>query len=265
MRQFAVVLGVVGLKGNSLSLGTSIGHKIVKSLAATLIAVAILCTPKLSFGEGSEWHAISAISNEVDASLPSYYLSLYPDYDIKIQVNAPDSRLKLRQCDKQLTLDTTNLPAAGGNTTVQVKCDNDTPWSLYISSNIEIWGEVVAASTSIARGQVIEEDNISLARTNIAAARNGSLISVDSAIGLEARRSIRPHQVIRNQDLVEPLVIRKGDAVQVAALLGGLRVITPGTALGNGRIGEQITVTNNRSNRKVRAKVIAEGLVEVPM
>ncbi|MDN3639966.1 flagellar basal body P-ring formation chaperone FlgA [Simiduia curdlanivorans] len=236
----------------------------MKLLLGLLSALFILFTSSPSGGE-ERWHPIDNIAKTVDTALASHYLGLYPNYDIKITVNAPDNRLKFHQCDKQLTVDTQNLPASGGNATAQVKCAGHTPWSLYVSATIEIWGNAVTANTSIARGQVIDESSLTLARTNIASIRKGSLLSIEDAEGLEARRAIRPHQVVRSQDLIEPLVIRKGDAVQVAALLGSLRVITPGTALGNGRVGEHISVTNNRSNRKVRAKVIAEGLVEVPL
>ncbi|BFM11813.1 hypothetical protein R50072_19660 [Simiduia litorea] len=236
----------------------------MKSLLAIFSVLLVLYAPGQSFGD-QRWQAIDDIAKAVDAALATHYLSLYPDYDIKIAVNAPDKRLKFPQCDNQLTVDTQSLPNGGGNATTQVKCDSEAPWSLYVSAAIEIWGNAVTANTSIARGQVIDEENLILARTNIATIRKGSLLSLDGAKGLEARRAIRPHQVIRSQDLIEPLVIRRGDAVQVAALLGSLRVITPGTALANGRVGEHITVTNNGSNRKVRAKVIAEGLVEVPM
>lgn len=211
------------------------------------------------------WQPLDPITTGVSQFIGEYYAARYPEYEIDVQVNAPDSRLKLRLCDKILTYSANNMPANGGNLSTQVQCDGSQPWSIYISSQVDIWADIIVAQAPIARGSLLSEEDLQFQRANLAQTRKGTLLRFQDAVGLQAVRTLKTQQAIRIQDLVEPLAVHKGDNVQVAANIGGLRVITPGTALSHGRIGEQISVTNNQSNRRIRAKIVAEGMVEVAL
>jgi flagella basal body P-ring formation protein FlgA len=59
-----------------------------------------------------------------------------------------------------------------------------------------------------------------------------------------------------------PLVIKRGDTVSMEANIGGITVKTSGTAISDGRIGQQIRVKNNQSARVINAKVIGSGQVQ---
>ncbi|WP_375176872.1 flagella basal body P-ring formation protein FlgA [Marinobacter mobilis] len=51
----------------------------------------------------------------------------------------------------------------------------------------------------------------------------------------------------------------------MVARSGNYTVRTRGQALANGQHGEQILVENLSSQRRIRARVIAPGMVEIPM
>ncbi len=213
----------------------------------------------------ASWQAWPTVMESASQTAYSYYQQRYPLADIIIDVDAPDPRLKLAHCANNLTYDLGVPPENGGNLSTQVKCEGSQQWSIYLKMKVAIWTDIVVTAQALKRGSQITKTDLRTQRVNLAETRNGTLYNMEEAVGMELRRSLAAAAPLRIRDLAEPMVIKRGDRVQIAARLGGLRVLMPGTALANGRIGEQIAISNDRSDRKVRAKVIAEGQVEVPL
>ena len=63
--------------------------------------------------------------------------------------------------------------------------------------------------------------------------------------------------------LDEPLIIGRGDEVDIRVNRPGISVTMKGTAMGRAREGETLRVKNNRSGKIVTATAIAPGLVQV--
>lgn len=234
-------------------------HRLRPLLACLALAGSQVCHAE------DQWQPLAPVSDLTRGYLVDYYQALYPGYKLEVRVNAPDSRLKLRRCDKELTPAHSTLPSAGGQSTVKLSCPAAQAWHLYVSAEVMIQAPVVHAATSLAKGERLTEADLVMIELPLNEAPRGFLLDKDEAIGMEMRRTLLPQQALRHRDLVQPLLIQRGDRVVVAATVGGLSVVTPGTALNNGRLGEQISVENLRSERRIRAKVVAEGRVEVPM
>ncbi len=64
---------------------------------------------------------------------------------------------------------------------------------------------------------------------------------------------------------MQPILIKRGDAVTITAEGDGLSVKMPGVAMSDGRRGEQIRIKNNNSAKIVDAQVTEPGEVAVPM
>lgn len=80
--------------------------------------------------------------------------------------------------------------------------------------------------------------------------------------GREARRALREGQVISARLLVEPLLVARSANVRVLARKGGVSAEVAGEALESGRLGQIIRVRNKVTDRVIRARVVAENLVE---
>lgn len=225
----------------------------------------IFCLLLYATSAQARWQPWPAVMEGASQAAYNYYQQRYPTADIIVDVDAPDPRLKLAECANKLTYDLGVPPENGGNLSAQVKCEGAKQWSMYLKMNIAVWTDIVVTAQALKRGSLLSKADLRLQRVNLAETRNGTLYNAEEAIGMELRRTLAAATPLRIRDLDEPMVIKRGDRVQIAARLGGLRVIMPGTALANGRIGQQIAISNDRSDRKVRAKVIAEGQVEVPL
>ncbi len=210
------------------------------------------------------WQDWTPVVDSAETTVAQYYKRQHPAADIDLKVSAPDDRLKLSACDKNLTIDLSNPPENGGNLSIHVRCSGETPWAIYLKGEVNIWTAILVARHTLPRGHRLQASDMTLTKINITKARSGVLYRPDDADGKELRRGLEAGKPIKIRDLIEPMVIKRGDRVQIAARAEGLQVLMTGTALRNGRLGEQIPISNDRSNRKLRAKVIAQGHVEVP-
>src|SRR5690625_7830745 len=76
---------------------------------------------------------------------------------------------------------------------------------------------------------------------------------------MELRRPLKRHEPFRTGLLVEPLAVNRGDEVRLEAEIGGITVSTRGTAMSSGRVGQQIRVKNNNSERVVAGRRVSPG------
>lgn len=224
--------------------------------------VLLFLLPALAWANGP-WQDHQALADQASQYLQAHYTQLHPDLDQDIRVQMPDERLKLTACDKELTVAADRLPGEGGKVTVALLCEGQVNWRLHVGADVTLWADILVTRRPLVRGSRIEADDLGFQRLALSQVRKGSLREDSQALGQEARRNLAVNQPVRLQDLQAPMVIRRGDVVQITASVGGLKVITPATALANGRLGEQIRVENNRSSRTIRARVVAEGQVEV--
>lgn len=107
----------------------------------------------------------------------------------------------------------------------------------------------------ISRGEVIAENDI--VYSDITSARGGVVLDAADLIGKEARRPLPAATAIRANDVVEPVLVKKGALISLSYVQGGLRLTHQGVALSNGSTGDIVTVKNPQSD--VTIKAIVEG------
>lgn len=174
-----------------------------------------------------------------------------------------DSRLRLGACDSPLTFKLNTSGHGNANLTVKTSCQGGPRWSIYVPVKIETYEAVLTVNKNIARGELISEEDLTPINMNTASLGNGYVRDAARLVGLEAKRQLRSGEVVKLNQLKQPDLISKGDTVVLRARTRVLSVVTEGTALANGHLGEQIKVRNDRSNRVVDGLVMGPGEVQV--
>ncbi len=210
---------------------------------------------------------IERLRQHVAAHTSSYYRSVYGEADFKknVQINVGhiDSRLRLAQCDDNLTFKIHEPPHNARNITVKTSCTSERRWTVYVPVSLDVYAEVVVATRSLQRGDVLDEEDIEFKRMNTSSVGRGYIGDPSRALGMEIKRPIKPGDVVRLPHLTRPNIVHKGQTVVVSTLSRFLKVETSGVALVDGHLGERIRVKNERSNRVVSAEVTAPGKVTV--
>lgn len=240
-----------------------IPERIRRSIAhGTLLLCATFSVPGLAEGQDQR-QSLPELSSVVNQHLLDIYLSDDRYTDVQIHTNTPDARLRLAKCDLPLSISAPNN-RMGGRVTTQVSCQSpDIQWSVYVISQVKLMANVVVARTPILRGQSITKADVELATADVTKLTRGFYAQVEDVIGMEPRRSLSPGNQIRAQWLAAPKAIKRGERVTIVASSAMVAVEATGTALSDGRLGEQIRVRNERSDRVVKGTVSGDKLVSI--
>lgn len=122
-------------------------------------------------------------------------------------------------------------------------------------SNIEQSEYVVVTATNIIRGQVITRNLISKTLQPKKQIGAQTLSTFEEAIGLEATRTIRAGTPLSVSDVTAADLIRKGEKVTLIVKRGALTITVDTIAMENGKIGEQVELTNTESGKAIRGIV----------
>ena len=79
----------------------------------------------------------------------------------------------------------------------------------------------------------------------------------------QPRASISADRPIRSSELAEPIVIKRGELVEMRYQTPHMTIKTSGVALEDGSVGSAIRVKNEKSEKAVTARVEAAGRVSV--
>jgi flagella basal body P-ring formation protein FlgA len=132
-----------------------------------------------------------------------------------------------------------------------------------------LWGyveakvPVVVVIKPIRNKEIIKAENLGIEFRALSRLPQDVIIDKKSAIGKQARISLKPGTVLRMSYIDLPIVIKRNQQVNIIARGKYFIVKAKGKALQNGRLGEIIRVRNIDSKKTIWAKVISSEEVEV--
>ena len=122
---------------------------------------------------------------------------------------------------------------------------------------------VVVPTRSLGRGhRVLQSD---LKRAPIPAERltGKPITDLDSVVGMEVRTPLRVGRPVQFADVGAPILIHRGDLIEVRVLGGGVMISTNAKALSNGALGELLEIETISPRRRIVAKVAEVGIAEI--
>ncbi len=115
--------------------------------------------------------------------------------------------------------------------------------------------QAVALRRDVPRGKILEEDDLVLTAIWVDSDVNEYLTAFDQAVNHEVNRSRAAGEFLLRSELLNPVVVKRGDIVWVTATSGGLSVQTSVKALQSGRIGDNIRVQNPTSRKEFSVRI----------
>jgi len=231
-----------------------------------VIGIAALYLPTLithaDNNPASPLHSGAAIQQQVQAYLERQFKGQNHFDRIEITVNNLDPRLRLKQCTQELHLNSTQHAQLNNRHTVKVACKSGQPWTIFVSARILAYAKILVAAEPLVRGQIIHKEQLA-SQVRRFKLNDRTFSDRKQLVGMQLKRSISQGEAIRSHFVTAAKVVKRGDEVVLAAMLGNTQITTEATALTDGKIGDQIRVKNNSSTRIVKARIIAPGRVEV--
>ncbi len=112
-------------------------------------------------------------------------------------------------------------------------------------------------------GELITEADIKIVDMPLSRVGAFTVTNPDGLAGMQVRRMLAQGRPVMTQSVMQPLVIGRGDKVNILYDDGRLVVTAPGRALTDAHRGQDVRIVNLVSNTPLVAVARQEGLVEV--
>ena len=144
-----------------------------------------------------------------------------------------------------------------------VRVDDQVKKNLTVLVEVEALAEMVVASRTLERGEVLSASDLALARRDLAQVQGRFMKSTEEAVGLRVKSAIRANSPLRGDYLERVPIVKSGQMVTLLAENEVVRITASGQAKGSGALGESIMVRNIASQKDVAGRVVDATTVRV--
>lgn len=145
----------------------------------------------------------------------------------------------------------------------EIRVDGCVKQSFTCRANVEAYADVLVADTDLPRGTRLSIADIRVQKKALSQLRYGFVSDPDNAVGLLARKTLFPGDIITKRDLVLPRLIKRFQTVTVEARAGAMLVQGRARALKDGSAGDIIECKNEKSKEQFYGRVREDGVVVV--
>ena len=181
----------------------------------------------------------------------------------RIKIGRLGARLRLALCSEPLDAFQPAGSRIIGNTTIGVRCNGASPWTIYVPAYVQLFQPVAVTTRPLERGAVISAADIKMVEHDLAALKLGHIADRRQAIGMVVKQRVGAGSVITPNMVETPRLVRRGERVTIVARSSGIEIQATGTALADGAQGDLIKVRNSSSRKIVEAVVMKPGVVNV--
>jgi flagellar basal body P-ring formation protein FlgA len=146
---------------------------------------------------------------------------------------------------------------------IEIVQGSQTVRNFWVSARIRINAGILTATKPIRPGKVVSLEDIVLSAANIDDLRNTYFSKSDEVVGKISERNFSPGDPLTREGFSDPLLIKRGDAIQLKLERSGLVITAQGRAEQDGRLGQIIRVRNMDFSTLLSAQVTGRAEVKV--
>ena len=180
---------------------------------------------------------------------------------VTVAAGAIDPNIKLAQCAEPEVF----LPPgtrAWGKTTVGVRCNAPSTWTIYVQSRVNIRAQYLVAALPLAQGHVMTGQDVTMEEGDLTQLPPGVFTDVSQIAGRFVSISMAAGSILRQDMLKQAPVVQQGQTILLTSSGKGFSVSTEGKALNNAGEG-QIVQVKVESGQVVSGIARPGGKVEV--
>lgn len=229
------------------------------SLFRLFVALLVACLAPLAAQANAPRHDPAQIRLQVEHFLKTQTAGL--PGEVTINVGQVDSRMALPMCAAAQPF-LPNGARLWGKTSVGVRCDAPSPWTIYVSATVKVFGEYLIAASPLAQGQTLGPNDMATVKGDLTALPAGIVTDAEQAIGRTLTVSLTAGAPLRQDSLRARPVVQQGQTVRLISSGRGFRVTAEGRALNNASEGE-IAQARTNSGQVVSGVARMGGIIEV--
>jgi len=195
----------------------------------------------------------------IEAKISDFIRTIYSD-DEDLQVKFRNMPVPLRGRPNVKNISFAKAPDAKGDGVCMVEIvdgKNNRDRSLYVPFRSIKKTKIYVLNHSGKKGDVIRAGSVTSRETQFNEKKPGYPSKLDDIIGRTLKKDIAGGTVISYAILDDPVIIQKGEIVDIIAENKKLFVQTKGKALEKGKMGDSIRVKNMSSDKEIVGKVVS--------
>lgn len=132
-----------------------------------------------------------------------------------------------------------------------------------ITVDVKLYQKVAVATSQMSPGEILTTDNLRYERMDIGRMGLGAFSDISKVQGLMVKHMLSPGMVVTESMVSKPMLIKRGNIVNIVARIGSMEVTTVGLAMQDGSEGQLIRVQNRNSTKIISAQVLDASTVQV--
>ncbi len=135
--------------------------------------------------------------------------------------------------------------------------------SVPVQIRIKTFESFIVAARDIKRGELLTEDDIVIITDESTNFNNDLVADKALIVGMESRIPIQTGKPVKLQDVVEPVLVRRGESIDVEIERGGIVILCKGVAQKDARAGDTIPIKRTNRNQLLYVTVVSESKIIV--
>lgn len=144
-----------------------------------------------------------------------------------------------------------------------IRVDDLVVRNLPLQAEVEGWRDVLVAARPLERGEVLQPQDVTMERRNLAMVRGVPLLAPAEVTGKRVKSTIRQGGILFGNSLEKVMLVTAGQQVTIILESEALQLTAIGRAKGAGALGDLIQVQNTASLKEFPARVVNARTVRV--
>lgn len=209
------------------------------------------------------------ISEEEVKNFVNEYVKDKIDYDyekIEIDISSLSSEIIIPASNYSLAVSKDRNSYKGNySLPIDIIINDESYKRIYVNLKTSIYKEAFEAKTTIYRGNKITKNDFEFKIKDITNIDSALISDWDNSLVKdgELTKTISSGEVLTEEYLEKPVIIKYGDEVQAKVIIGGISVTTMVKAKARGKKGDYINVENITTGKEFKAEIINNRLVRL--
>ena len=148
---------------------------------------------------------------------------------------------------------------------IDVLVDGAVYQTIWTTWKVELWENRRVLVRSVTRGDIITPDALETRRVKVDVHTTDPDIPAIALNGSMAKRNIDAGALVSLRDVERPIVVRRGDMINLEVRKGGITAKTVATAGQDGRVGDTIRIQTHSTGRELAATVVSKDVAQIEL
>jgi flagella basal body P-ring formation protein FlgA len=200
----------------------------------------------------------------VREAVASYLASFHPGITIELVDLEMPQDVALPEGDVVVSVASSNIPTRFDGITLKldITVDGLHQRSQWVRVRARATGPVAVLLRDVGFGEGLKASDL-VVETREVKELDGCIGNPEVVIGAVLKRSMAKGEILRDRDVQEPVLVKRGETVTLLARTAALSISTSARARDSGSRGDVVTVENLSSRQLIQARVVGLGTVQV--